>query len=368
MPSVKITDSLLLKTVTKRTKFYDTVCAGLYADASPTNVSFVWKFTHPRYGTAQKTYAIGKFVVGTLGTDDARKVVADLRLDLHKRGIDILAARQEITVGQQGWKSFNEVADEYVAWCAHPVKVDYADVPLPRKASYGNIASMLKHARAAFGRKAISAVTPDDIATLVRRLKEHDDKPAQARAVRACLHALFEWASEAGTDRNYVQINPVKGRMPKLGKKNRRQRFLDAAEIKTLWHGLDRPDLPCERHVALAYKLILCTMLRPGEVLKTRRDEIKDFGGQIGLANDIPAINVKKRRYIVQPMNTLAAEIIAELKAMPSENGMLFPAGGRGATAQRLLLSDRLRGRPKGLLREKDGAPIRSSASASSLA
>jgi integrase len=81
-------------------------------------------------------------------------------------------------------------------------------------------------------------------------------------------------------------------------------------EIRTLWHGLDRKDMPWDRKTRLAIKFALTTMLRSSELLGMHRQELNMDNGTPSV--DIPARRVKKRRVINQPFSELALEIIKE--------------------------------------------------------
>jgi integrase len=96
--------------------------------------------------------------------------------------------------------------------------------------------------------------------------------------------------------------------LPKLDEEHPRDRVLAEDEIRTLWHGLDREDMPWDRKTRLAIKFALTTMLRSGEMLPIHRDELNAENGTV----DIPARRVKKRRAINQPLSDLALEIIKE--------------------------------------------------------
>ena len=98
--------------------------------------------------------------------------------------------------------------------------------------------------------------------------------------------------------------------LPPLDEEHPRTRVLSEAEIRTLWHGLDRDDLPVDRKVCLAIKFALASMLRSTELLHMHRDELNNDG--IGPVADIPARRVKKRRIINQPLSDLAMEIITQ--------------------------------------------------------
>ena len=116
---------------------------------------------------------------------------------------------------------------------------------------------------------------------------------------------MFSWAAEAGRD--YVTASPCVN-LPPLDEEHPRDRVLTEDEIRTLWHGLDREDMPWDRKTRLAIKFALTTMLRSAELLPIHRDELNTDNGTV----DIPARRVKKRRVINQPLSDLALEIIKE--------------------------------------------------------
>ena len=128
-----------------------------------------------------------------------------------------------------------------------------------------------------------------------------------ARHMRRAASALFNWAAEAGRD--YVTASPCIN-LPKLDEEHPRDRVLTEDEIRTLWHGLDRDDLPWDRKTRLAIKFALVTMLRSGELLQhpPRRTERR----RQRPARRHPGKRVKKRRVINQPLSDLAVEIINE--------------------------------------------------------
>ena len=99
--------------------------------------------------------------------------------------------------------------------------------------------------------------------------------------------------------------------LPKLDPEHARTRVLSEDEIRVLWHGLDRNDLPWDRKTRLALKFELVTMLRSSELLGAHRSELFDLGGEHPRF-DVPLKRVKKRRVIQQPLFDLAVEIIRE--------------------------------------------------------
>ena len=119
---------------------------------------------------------------------------------------------------------------------------------------------------------------------------------------------MFGWAAEAGRD--YVSASPCIN-LPPLDEEHPRTRVLNEDEIRTLWHGLDRADLPWDRKTRLALKFALVTMLRSVELLHIHRSELNSHEGKPVV--DIPARRVKKRRVINQPLSDLAMEILNEV-------------------------------------------------------
>jgi integrase len=180
----------------------------------------------------------------------------------------------------------------------------------PRIESWENVARHLRSFVAPrLGRKIASEVTKQDIATLSNDIVEgkHGGKASvsNARHMRRAASGLFNWAAEAGRD--YVTASPCVN-LPKLDEEYPRDRVLSEDEIRTLWHGLDRDDMPWDRRTRLAIKFALTTMLRSGELLPIHRDELDTENGTV----DIPARRVKKRRVINQPLSDLALEIVKE--------------------------------------------------------
>jgi integrase len=143
-----------------------------------------------------------------------------------------------------------------------------------------------------------------------------------ARIAPELCSAMFKWAMEPGN--RFVDEGPCRN-LPKLKREHPKTRVLTKDEIRTLWHGLDREDLPYDRTTPLAIKFALVTMLRSNEMLPIHRNELeKDAGADrsrgayteprdtAGVLVNIPAERVKKRRLIRQPLSDLALEILRE--------------------------------------------------------
>lgn len=197
---------------------------------------------------------------------------------------------------------------ERVEWMKTPVLKRDGEMR-PRIETWSNVESHLRRfVSARLGKKLASEVTKSDIATLSNDIvagKLGTPSVANARHMRRAASSLFTWAAEAGRD--YVTASPCIN-LPKLDEEHPRDRVLSEEEIRNLWHGLDRNDLPWDRKTRLAIKFALITMLRSGELLPIHRDELNTENATV----DIPARRVKKRRVINQPLSDLALAIIKE--------------------------------------------------------
>jgi integrase len=333
-----LTDKIVTAKVAKRTRLFDDECRGFYADITPTNVSFRLKVWSAGKGR-QDNVLIGRFNPVTLDTPKARREAYRLKGE----GGDIAAKVQNTAAAvRAAGKSFDQVADELVAYISELIP-QHGQLS-PRRRRWHDIVNWLKPARAAFGRKAISEVTARDILALLKTITDRG-KRVQARRVRTTLHGLFRFAAEGG--REYVTANPC-SILPRQDPVEEKERVLDADEIRTLWWGLDRHDAPCDRRTALAFRLILATALRPTEVLTAQRKEIKEYdklrGGDGQIAYRVPPQRAKRHRAIVQPLNSLAQEIVAELVALDGQDGLLFPPGPDGGLLTVSRLSQELVG------------------------
>jgi site-specific recombinase XerD len=92
---------------------------------------------------------------------------------------------------------------------------------------------------------------------------------SNARHMRSAASGLFRWAIE----RDFVKANPCLY-LPKLDTEHPRETRLSEDEIRVLWHGLDRSDLPWDRRTRLAIKFLLTTMLRTTEALHIHQSEL----------------------------------------------------------------------------------------------
>ncbi len=334
-----LTERDCTRKVTERVKIYDKKCKGLYVSIIPAGVAtFSFKFTDP--ATHKQRSRLLGIHSPAFTVEDARTVVYALRnrMGNGENIAETLRQQKELKV-KQG-VTVDQVIAERVEWMKTAVLKKDGEMR-PRIETWGNVASHLRRfVSPRLGRKLAKEVTKSDIATLSNDIvagKFGVPSVSNARHLRRAASAMFTWAAEAGRD--YVPANPCVN-LPKLDEEYPRDRVLTEDEIRTLWHGLDREDMPWDRKTRLAIKFALTTMLRTGEMLPIHRDELNAENGTV----DIPARRVKKRRVIYQPLSDLALEIIRE--AMGNYE---FAFSGRFGNAPlgRLAMANALRGTEK---------------------
>ncbi|MET4016067.1 integrase family protein [Bradyrhizobium sp. S3.2.12] len=315
-----LTARLIEKPVAKQTKYYDAEIRGLYVSVSPKgvatfNLKFTCKNTHKRCSVQIGVYDREKFTV-----DRARTLASALRYRIGS-GEDIAASARHAKArrAKLSGVTVDQIIDEYVAWMQTPVRKPDGEMR-PRLESWETLASQLNRLiRPRLGKMVASEVTNRDIAQLQADILagRTGSKPSlsNARHMRKGASGLFKWAAQPS--RAYVDRSPCHDLEP-LDREHPRTRVLSDNEIRVLWHGLDREDLPWDRRTRLAIKFALCSMLRSGELLPIHRSElaVEDKAGNICV--NVPFKRLKNRKHrpnpqpMRQPLSDLAMEIVRE--------------------------------------------------------
>jgi len=223
----------------------------------------------------------------------------------------------------------------------------------PRVESWRNVASHLNRlVLPRLGKMIASDVSRQDVATLSADIVDGKlGKPSvsNARHMRRAVSGLFRWAGEAGRDLIPETCRPCFN-LPKLPREYARERVLSEDEIRTLWRGLDRDDLPWDRRTRLALKFQLATMLRGGELIAAHQSELVDLDGDAPCFR-IAAKRVKRRRIVEQPLSDLAVEIIREALTSDAQGFVFESPVYKGKPLHRSALATALRGdrKTKGL-------------------
>jgi integrase len=341
--SIILTDRICQKRVAKRTKVYDRKCPGLYVSITVAGAAtFAFKFTDRKTGK-QRSTMLGIYNPETFTVEDARSKVYALKA-LDPTALVEQLRQTKAAKGKHG-KTVAEIIEARIDWMKHSERKADGEMR-PRIESWENVASHLRRfVKPKLGAKIAGDVTRNDIAELSNDILDGKyGKPSvsNARHMRRAVSGLYSWAAEAGRDYVSESCRPCFN-LPKLPKEHARKRVLNEDEIRTLWHGLDREDLPWDRKTRLAIKFELVTMLRTGELRAAHRDELIDLDGAAPLFY-VPAKRVKKRRVIEQPMSSLAVEIIREAMTGDDQQFVFESPIYPGQPIHRTALATALRG------------------------
>jgi integrase len=339
--SKKLTNAICETKVEAPDKIYDKECGGLLISVSPTSpATFYLKYTC-KVLKQRRTYRLGIYHPQTFTPLHARVEAMKLKARAdHGEDIQQTQRRADAHQARLSGITVGEVIDKRIAWMSTDEQKRDGGVR-PRKEDWKNVASHLnRFVRPRLGQLIASEVTKYDIATLQKDIVEgmhgFTKSVSNARHMRRAVSAMFNWAAQA--DNDFVSTSPCVN-LPDLPEEFPATRVLSEDEIRTLWHGLDRPDMLWDGHTCLAIKFALVTMLRSTELLLAHRDELDFNEGCI----NIPAHRVKKRRVINQPLSDLALEIIDE--ALQSDDQThIFAGRFKGSSLARNAMANALRG------------------------
>jgi len=288
-----------------RMELSDTACPGLILRVTRAgSKSFLFKYWSP---LLSKSVSLTLGAYPALDLAGARDRIADHRKLIAKEKDPRAEQRHE---RQRFIRSeeltFNLLCDKYIS--------EYAKGPggeeNPNKSSWKNDVGYLKKPRLHWGHLPANSITPDDAADLLDMIAE--TAPVGANRTQSILHTMFKWARQPGTKgRKLVTHNPISDLEQRGGKEKRRERVLNDVEIKTLWWGLEREDLPADRHTALGLKFILTTMVRPYQSAYADVSELLNLDGT-DPEYHLPPKRVKRRRPVIVPLSELACEVLDE--------------------------------------------------------
>lgn len=166
------------------------------------------------------------------------------------------------------------------------------------------------------GNRYLHEVGPGDCIGIVERIKRRG-APAVARKVLEQLRGIFAYA----VDRHMLTINPAaQVRAAKIiGPQVSRDRALSPAEIKLF---LDTAEsFPTSQANRIAFRLILLTLCRKGELVKARREQIDLDRNEWR----IPPENSKNRQEHIVYLSTQARDLFRKLLELAGESDWVLP-------------------------------------------
>jgi len=166
------------------------------------------------------------------------------------------------------------------------------------------------------GSRFIHEVTPSDCIAIVERIKRRG-APSVARKVLEQLRAVFAY----GTDRCLITINPAaQVRAAKIiGAQTSRTRVLRPDEIRRFLTAAE--SFPTSQGNRIAFKLILLTLCRKGELVKAKWEHV-DFERAEW---HIPILNAKNRQEHIVYLSRQATALFGELKGLAGKSDWVLP-------------------------------------------
>ena len=183
--------------------------------------------------------SIGRWPVWTATAARARAKQLRRMIDL---GQDPLGERQ----ARRGEPTFAQVAAEYLK--RHAAR---------KKSGYRDEAWLRKDVLPEWGPLKASELRRRDVIRLIEEKAE--TAPIAANRLLALIRTVFNFA----IDRDLLEANPA-ARVKPPGKEVKRDRVLNAGEIRAFWQGLEGAKMGPEMRTLL--RMILITAQRPGEV------------------------------------------------------------------------------------------------------
>jgi integrase len=239
-----------------RIEIGDTDCRGLSVRVAPTAV-VTWTYAYKHAGRMRRI-TLGEYPA--IGLGEARETADEMRKQ-RRAGTDPSAQRDRERAAQASADiAFDALCELYIEHTRARGKQSW-------KADEG----LLKRPKAAFGKRAASAVTKPELIELLVGVAR--TSKTSANRMQTVLHTMLKWAAERGS----VPVNLLAGVGRVGGKEAEKERVLTLAELKAFLPLLDALSVP--DNVRRALRVILLTAQRPGEVAGMMRSELHDLEG-----------------------------------------------------------------------------------------
>lgn len=298
MPAVALTDTFIkgLRVEDGRLEIADTKSPGLSLRVTKNGVkTFSFRYRDKITGKIERL-GLGRYP--TISLVVARAMADEHRVSVTKGS----SPRKEVRrakAREQAAVTVDKLIDQYIE--------GHVEKETPRSAA--TVKSYLNAVRTAWGsRKAKDIERPDVIAFLDKRAEKY---PVAANRTRTILGTMFGWA----VDNEILDTSPMV-RIPKPLKEERaRDRVLNEAEIATLYPALGKLD----HAMCFAFRALLLTGQRPGEVVGMMRSELRDLDRDGEALWELPPERTKNKRHHVVPLSKPVVGIIKAALALQHE-------------------------------------------------
>lgn len=293
---MKFTDVAIRNLKPTDKKYYLREAAGFTIRVLPSGVKtwlFIYTFEGKRKEMNLGLYPDVKLVDARVKHGDAVKLL--------RNGKDPAALEAEAKEERRTAFTMADLIDEYIKKHA-----------MPNKRSWSIDKGILDlDALPAWGQRKAADITKRDVVLLLEKIVERGS-PGSANNNFKILRKMFNFA----VDRDILQLSPCHGvKMP--APQNRKDRYLNEAEICAFWKNLDSCHASDE--VRRALKLILVTGQRPGEVIGLHSREIKDKWWTL------PAERSKNKRSHHVYLTDTALDLIGPLKVYDKATKKMKP-------------------------------------------
>ena len=244
-----------------------------------------------RYCGKPKAMTLGTYPAMSLAI--AREAAREQRVALD-RGSDPLRMRKAERAAVRGRKTFNELADSYLAREGASLAPGTLD---------DNTRHLKKDVRPKLGAKEVAEITKADIVDMLEEVQKRTD--SVARRIFELLQVVFKHAVARGM----IEQSPMLGLSMKavLGKAPavRKRIALTDEELRAMLAALPRAG----RQNALAIRILLATCARKSELAKARTSDVDLKAGRW----TIPDENAKTGSGMIVPIAPTVAEWFGEL-------------------------------------------------------
>jgi len=173
-----------------------------------------------------------------------------------------------------------------------------------------------KHILPGIGSKLLIEVMPADCVAIIERIKRQG-APAVAHKVLEQLRGIFSYA----VDRHLLKLNPAaQVRAARvIGARRSREHVLSPDEIRQLFQAVEA--FPTGPSNQIAFKLILLTLCRKGELVKAKWEHVDRERGEWR----IPPENAKNRNVHIVYLSHQATRLFRELRDLAGDSPWVLP-------------------------------------------
>ena len=287
-----------------------------------------WGIIYRNAGGRRKRHTLGAYP--SMKVADARQKASD-ELGRISKGAD--PATEKKAESKAG--TFSELADLYLekytkgeSYSKWERNDSEGPAPEPNKRSWPSDMAMIEHdLKPAWGSRKAKAITRADVNRILNEIVERGS-PIQANRVLGLTRKIYSWA--ISTDRVAMQVNPCH-EIKKPAKERKRDRVLDASEIKTFWP-MAGDDVKITDPLRIALRLTLATAQRPGEVIGLPWAELdEDWKTAEEPFWTIPGTRTKNKMAHRVPLSPLAVDLLKQAKKLSKDSDFAFPSprGGK---------------------------------------